>query len=183
MFDLPSSSLSTATRETKPASKRRANKYLELLGDNEDADGYQLPIHGSSRKSEQTNANNSPRTSDSLTNSTANRSRISEKFTKSLSLDSAYKRLSENSISANKTEISDESSSANEQNLLETTRDFSSESEGFPSWLGDCDDWSVSTGSTATVHLDSSIKRHSGLSCLSGISGIDLNYASKSSFC
>lgn len=39
MFELPCTSLSAACPP-----KRTVNKYLELLGDNEDSDGYQLPL-------------------------------------------------------------------------------------------------------------------------------------------
>lgn len=186
MFDLPSSS--TVTQISKTTKKRPINKYLELLGDNEDADGYQLPLqfHGSLRRSTQTNANGSEAANNTSPTSATNGCCLSEQSTKPLLLNSEKHGLCNSNFHAHGTKVPEESSLSSEHHLLEVTHDFSSESENFPSWLEDCDDWSVSTASTATCPLDSSSKRLSGLStlsCLSGVSGIDLNYASKSSFC
>lgn len=186
MFDTPSSS--SVSQVVKNPTKRQINKYLELLGENEDADGYQLPLHllGSFRRSVQANVNNSETANIPSPTSTTSECCISEESNKPLLSNSEKQGLCYSNIHVDEAKVHDESSLSSEQNLLEQTHDFSSESEPFPTWLEDCDDWSISTASTATCPLDSSSKRLSGLSnlsCLSGVSGIDLNYASKSSFC
>lgn len=184
MFELPSSSLSAVASTTKSAPKKTANKYLELLGDNEDADGYQLPLR-SSKRSAQTIPCNHQTTSNIVKKPAVIPSWSSDQAANPLSPNSLNGEFHDISPVANKTEISAKSPTVNEQNLLKTNYDMSSESERFASWLEDSDNWSLSTASTATCHLDSN-RRHSGvstLSCISDISGIDLNYASKSSFC
>ncbi|KFM82025.1 Proto-oncogene tyrosine-protein kinase ROS, partial [Stegodyphus mimosarum] len=178
--------------------KQIVNKYLELLGDNEDSDGYQVPVkladsskkttHISERKhvignvSAQSSSNNArdlinsssrnaiavlPNTSNhknefDITSPQAFDSRInSSQLTEGLNLSPAYESASEEN----------EASGICTKSALQ--------------WMKDCDEWSTSTASLTTYHFDACIdnQRNSGISTLSCVSGIDMNYTCKSSYC
>ncbi|GIX98917.1 proto-oncogene tyrosine-protein kinase ROS [Caerostris extrusa] len=146
------------------------NKYLELLGDNEDSDGYQLPL--AALKATQSSAQTPARRCDldSVTSS-------SNVIKQSLSLN--HLPL----IGEDKTE--QRSSVVDELDLMLTSsqrnRSISGSSTAHSehSWLEDCDNWSFSTASTATCPLDASPSE----TTLSPVAGVDIHHSSTSSYC
>ncbi|GFQ68878.1 proto-oncogene tyrosine-protein kinase ROS [Trichonephila clavata] len=173
---------SSATRvSTKPNPKFATNKYLELLGDNEDSDGYQLPLQ--LLKTQKQALSTSEKRHD-----LANVTSISSNQIKPLS--SNCLTLNPESLSSDNDFLSERvhkrSPVIHELNLvLESHSVSTANSEN--SWLEgeDCDNWSFSTASTATCPMDVSLNSIDSceVSALSSMAGISINHSSKSSFC
>ncbi|GFU65016.1 proto-oncogene tyrosine-protein kinase ROS [Trichonephila clavipes] len=175
---------SAATRvSTKPNPKFATNKYLELLGDNEDSDGYQLPLR--LLKTQKQALSVCEKRHDF-----ANVTSISSNQTKPLS--SNHLTLNPESLSGDNDFLSERvqerSPVIHELNLmLESHRESISTANSENSWLEseDCDNWSFSTASTATCPIDVSLNSidNGEVAALSSMAGININHSSKSSYC
>ncbi|XP_055926559.1 proto-oncogene tyrosine-protein kinase ROS-like isoform X2 [Argiope bruennichi] len=182
-----------ATRiSTKSNPATTTNKYLELLGDNEDSDGYQLPLQV--RKSSKSSKQTLPiceKICDLMNVTSISSSQV---IKPSLSLN--HLALKPESLNCeNKTDFlhennNEQSPALDELNLmLDSDERRNSNSISTPnsenSWLEDCDNWSFSTASTATCPLDASLNivENSEVVAISPTTGIDMNYSSKSSYC
>ncbi|GFT84439.1 proto-oncogene tyrosine-protein kinase ROS [Nephila pilipes] len=170
---------------TKPNPKFSTNKYLELLGDNEDSDGYQLPLQ-LHKTPKQTPVNEK---SCDLVNVT---SISSNQMIKPLSLNCLnFKPESLNGENSFLSEHINESSPIiDELNLVLDSNEIKrtnslSTANSENSWLEDCDNWSFSTASTATCPMDATLNiiDNDEVAALSPMAGIDINHLSKSSFC
>ncbi|CAL1296241.1 unnamed protein product [Larinioides sclopetarius] len=193
MLQSPDSHPLSVTRvSTKPNPVVATNKYLELLGDNEDSDGYQLPLQV--RKASKTSKQTLPMCEKicDLMNVTTISSNQAIKT--SLSLNHlSFKAESLNS--ENKTDVlrehnQEHSPALDALNLMLVSSDGKSSNSistanSENSWLEDCDNWSFSTASTATCPLDTSLTvvENSEVVAMSPSAGIDINHSSKSSYC
>ncbi|XP_054720908.1 proto-oncogene tyrosine-protein kinase ROS-like [Uloborus diversus] len=176
------------------------NKYLELLGDNEDSEGYQVPVqcpnppkrlfpkHGKVREKEKMRSPPVPDQGSQPVPQTKESHPTTSNTIETSNVQADEKLDCDSAVESWKTNYS----SIVEERLLENsgeetlnTTSSSESSENLSSGLEGCDSWSLSTASTATCPMDSptDVNRHSGISTLSGLSGIDLNYVSKSSYC
>ncbi|XP_035208124.1 proto-oncogene tyrosine-protein kinase ROS-like, partial [Stegodyphus dumicola] len=183
--------------------KHVVNKYLELLGDNEDSDGYQVPVKlaNSSKK-----ATHIPERKHVLGNigaqssSNAAKDLYNHQIINSSSLN-AIGGLPNTSNYKNEFDVTSPEALNSRINSSQLTERFNlspeyetateeAEASGICTenvlqWMKDCDEWSTSTASLTTYHFDAcrDNQRNSGISALSCVSGIDMNYTCKSSYC
>lgn len=180
-----SGSHTTAMKMPAKSNKKPVtNKYLELLGDNEDSDGYQLPLQ----------VNKSLRQAAPCASRAVARSPMA-------SPQSSYKEMQPSFLLSHLpfTSVPLDSSGSSDlpgERNLQHSPELDSMLEPDPrhrsgssasaanserSWMEDCDMWSFSTASTASCPNTGS--QENLTSAISSMAGIDIKNPSDSSYC
>ncbi|KAG8193693.1 hypothetical protein JTE90_024054 [Oedothorax gibbosus] len=179
-------SASSRRMPTRTNERQATNKYLELLGDNEDSDGYQRPLKAKKPREPTPRKHRvTPRLP------MASPSSSYEDMHPSLSLNPLpfFSQLSDAGGSSDlpgacRESLQHSPASCELDSILQPSQSKGSASNSVKSWMDDCDKWSFSTASTATCQLDNNLGSQDNLtSAISCIAGIDINHPSTSSNC